>query len=78
MRDALHLDPTYEGAEEAHHAQELHPAQVLHRVLLTHVGHGVQAGTDEHQTVSQQNVCSCADRQTDRQRDRERERGGER
>lgn len=52
----LHLYGADDGAEQADHPQELHSAQVLHRVLLRHVGHGVQRGAEHHQTVTQQNV----------------------
>lgn len=51
-----HLYGADDRAEQADHAEELHPAQVLHRVLLTHVRDGVQRRTDQHQTVTQQDV----------------------
>ena len=52
----LHLYGAEDGPEEAQHAQELHPAEVLHRVLLAHVGDGVQRGAHQHQAVAQQDV----------------------
>lgn len=48
----LHLYGADDGAEQADHAQKLHLAQVLHCVLLTHIGHCVQRGAEQHQTVT--------------------------
>lgn len=52
----LHLYGADDCAEKADHAQELHPAQVLHGVLLTHIRHRIQRSTEEHQTITQQDV----------------------
>lgn len=53
------MDATDESPKQSHHAQELHPALVLHRVLLAHVGDGVEYATEQDQAVPQDYVMGC-------------------
>lgn len=59
LRNYSQLYAADEGPEEAHHAQELNSAQVLHRVLLAHVGHGVEDSTQQDQPVAQHDISGC-------------------
>ncbi len=67
----LHLHTTDECPKEPHHAQELHSAQVFHGVLLTDVRHCVQSSTDQHESIPQQHMTTCSDRDTHKAQDTE-------